>query len=858
MPVRIFACFLLCAAALFASEAPFQPSAPFPGQDSAGSSVSLGSATESLAAANRALALGFPSIAAELYKSVLEQGAASGDGSKLRLAYVTALMEDGKLEQARKVLQDSVGVRGSAWHLRAGLIAVQSRQFDQARGELNQVKAEDLEPTDKSWHFYLQGLLADASGNFKQGGEAYDRAIEAGQTELAKVRFKLALREALLKRGVSNLDQQRATVERFQGMVVGHEASLQYAVGLHAAGRKAEAVAVLQRLLISLPASELQFIDKVRLFLGLIDGVSTGSTGRNALLRLLETGQDAESQQIALHLLARGPGGDDFRAKLDQLIALPNPHRILESLFLYRAELSLLAKDFAQAEADARALLDRFPGSQLRVQALGILTGSAWEQRRYRLAADNAEKARQELPQGPARARLGLLVAEAWYRAGDYASAADAYGAVLRDIPPGVSPGLLMFQRVLAEIDAGRLKEVPDMLDELSRNPAFDPDNRWQAEWNLARALQDAGRAADAYARVNKLLQSAPQASDMELRARMAWLQMHLALESGQNEEAIRLVSGISAYLEKIPQGLRFEIASSAALAKARALISLNRSTEALAALQRLRSDYPGGAAAVYSIVIEADYNAAQGRTADARQLLLQVADQYKDSPYAAYALFRACLLAEQGGQDKDFEEANQRIEELVTRYPRSDLVFYARLKQGDLLRKLNQFAPAEQGYDALIKMFPDHKDVLAARMALADCHSAQASSDPARIDRALEIYEALVARPDASADLRVEAGYKLGLAHVRRGEQRRAIEVWWRDVVAEFLEKPDHAALLGAKGRYWMGRVLRDLGAQLEQQSRNDEARRAWTLLVEFHLPGAAYARARLGLPSEVTATKP
>ncbi|MFA5264371.1 MAG: tetratricopeptide repeat protein [Opitutaceae bacterium] len=864
MRLRNLACLVLAPAALFAAEPLLLPPAPFSSPALLGAKVTQGRAAADLAAANRALAMGFPSIAAEIYRPLLDDvSGIVGDLSLIRLSYVTALMEDGRLEEARQALDAYVGLRGSAWHLRAGLIAAHSKQPDLAKASLASIRIDELPVGDRGWYYFLQGVVADAAGNFKQGGDYYGQAIDLAQTELAKVRFSLAREQAFLRRGVANLDQQRNTAERFQGQGVGFDASIQYAVGLDASDRKGEAVSVLQRLLPALPFSEAKRIDKVRLLLGLIDGAAIGSAGRNALVRFLESGQDADGQRIALHLLSRasadGAAAEDFRARLDQLISLQPPHRILESLLLYRAEVALGAKDYARAEADARMLLDKFPGSQLRAHALGALTNAAWEQRRYRTAADNAEKARQEAASGPARSQLGLIVAEAWYRAGDYSSAADAYAAAIQDLPPGVSPGALMFQRIQSEIEAGRLDAAQPMLDQQSRSPAFDPESRWQAEWNLARALQAAGQTRAAYDRVSRLLSdgTAPLANT-ELQVRMAWLQVRLALDASQPAEALKLASAIGPALEKQPAALRADISSSAALLKARAQFALNQPKEALASLQQLRSDHPGSDAAVYSIITEADYYAARDRTVDAQQRLTDLADQYKDSPYAPYALYRAALLAERRGQDSNFEEANQLIEQLVSRYPQSDLVFYARLKQGDILRKLNQFALAERAYDFLARTYPRHADILAAQLALADCHSAQAVTDPAHTDRALEIYEGLVARPDATADLRVEAGYKLGSAHLRRGETRRALEVWWKDVVGEFLEKPERAGQLGAKGRYWVARTLRDLGAQLEQQGRNDEARRAWRLIVDHQLPGAAIARAKLEPSPQPAAGKP
>ncbi len=275
--------------------------------------------------------------------------------------------------------------------------------------------------------------------------------------------------------------------------------------------------------------------------MGLIAGADDGA-GRTALGELLRDGTDRDKQRIALQLLARAserePARTEFRKKLDGLIALPAAHPILEDLLLFRAELALADRNYAQAEDDAQSLLQKFPGSPLKANALGVLAGSAWAQFRYRTAADNAAKARTELPPGPEHAQLGVLVAEAWFRARDFRSAADAYAATLAEPPAGVPPGNLMFQRVLAEMEAGSLDTAQSVLDTLARNPAFDPVNRWQAEWNLARALQTHDQTKEAYDRINRLLASAqllPGQLPPELRARMAWLQARLSLEAGSS-----------------------------------------------------------------------------------------------------------------------------------------------------------------------------------------------------------------------------------------------------------------------------------------------------------------------------------
>jgi len=867
MRSRFLACLLLATAAPLApAQTPLHPPAPLVGAG-APAPLAPGQAAATLAAAERAQAMGFPSIAAELYRRLLAAPAGgTGDRLQLRLALVTALLDDGQPGEAGQALNEDGGVRGAAGQLRAGLIAAQTKRFDAAKAALAAIKPEELSAADRGWFFFLQGMVADVAGDWDRGRAAYGEALKAAGNEMERTRFELAQELAYLRRGVANLEAQRQNAEHIQGRY-GYEASRQYAIGLDAAGRKGEAVTVLQRLLAALPAEERAEIDKVRLLLGLIAGATEG-VGRNALFQLLTTGQDAGKQRIALHLLAqhsaRGVAALEFRRKLDELIGAPSPHPILEYLKLYRAQAALVANEYAQAESDAKELLDRFPGSPLRAQALGVLTSSAWEQGYYRSAADYATKARTGLPDGAARRQLGVLVAEAWYRAGEYRNAADAYGAVLGQPPPGGRKSDLLFQRVQAEIEAGGLQEAPALLDQLGRDPEFDTADRWEAEWNLARALQTAGQTEAALARVNRLLATATEPAAQpagqrprlaELGARLAWLQVRLSRDAGQPAETVRLAGKLAPALAGATAELRTEIASSAALLKARAEFDLAQAPVALESLKKLRADFPKSDAAVYSYIVEAEYYAGPGRdqTVEAQKLLTKLAEDYKSSSYAPYALYRAAQLAERRGQDDNFKEANRLLVDLALSYPQSDLVFYARLKQGDLLRKLNDFAAAQQVYESLVNNFPRHSDVFAAQMDLADCHAAQAATDPAHAERAAEIYERLLTivapnpRSDLPVELRVEAGYKLGASLNRRGQPARAQEIWWRDVVNEFLLKAGRAAQLGTKGRSWMGRTLVDLGTLCEQQEKLEEARQAWQLVVDSKLPGAALAQAKL-----------
>jgi hypothetical protein len=164
------------------------------------------------------------------------------------------------------------------------------------------------------------------------------------------------------------------------------------------------------------------------------------------------------------------------------------------------------------------------------------------------------------------------------------------------------------------------------------------------------------------------------------------------------------------------------------------------------------------------------------------------------------------------------------------------------------LWRKLNQFPQAQQAYEELVNKFPQRRDIALAQLALASTHNAQSMNEPSHAESALVLFEHVRDRVDAPLDARVEAGFNIGLIHAKRGETAPAEEVWWGNVVYEFLLKPEAAAQLGDKGRYWMTRTLLELGALYEQQEKLEQAKESWLLILKHKLGyGETLAKARL-----------
>ncbi len=808
--------------------------------------------------ANAALQAGFPATAAEIYRTILHDADVPADSRhRLTLALVTALLDGGEIAEAEKALAAYDGPRTTAYQLRVGLVAANARRIPQAKAALAAGRVDDLSAPDRGWWIFLQAQVADADGDTVQANNLFEQAEKTAVSDLQRARFTLGLEQTRLRTnqpGEAQLAALRGNMERFQGTRTGYTYVRTYAAALAGLGRAAEAQSLLQRQLAVVPVSERDAADQLGLMLGLIAGEGSVA-GRQAFKQLLRDGQKPETQRLALQLLARGVktsvDREQLRHDLSELIAAPTQHPIIEDLLLVRAQTALADQIYAPAEEDAHALIDRYPGSPLKAPALGVRLAVAWDLKRYRTAADVIAQLRALLAPGRERAELGVLLAEAFFRAEDYKNAADAYDAALREAPQVVPAGVLIFQRVLADIRAGELDAAAQQLDEAAANPGFDALNRWQAEWNLVREMQVRGQAPAAYARVNRLLAAGTQGVPAELRIRLMWLRAKLSFDNGQpditRQQADELLAALAPAVPLDP-ALRTNVTSMAQLLKAQALLALNRDAEGFALLEKLRADFRTTDAAQYSYLVQAAHLTQGGDMAAAQKVLLSFVDDeaYRRSEYAPIALYEAALNLERQGLDRLLREAYRLLDRLINNYPGDSLVFYALLKQGDLLRKLNDFPAARQIYESLINTRGQHPDILLAQIALADSLFAQGSNSTANYESASALFERLRDLPSAPVDLRAEAGFKWGYALAKRGQSAKAQTVFW-SVVDAFLLDTAQAAKLGTKGRYWVSKSLLELGQIHEDAGRLDEAQRAYQLIVDNKLYGIAQAQAKL-----------
>ena len=217
-----------------------------------------------------------------------EPGADSG---RLTLALASALLDDGDVAGAGRVLDAYRGppgrrlapARGPRRRPRA---AVSTRRSPTLR---RRVPTSLMRPS-AAGDLFLEGMIADASGEPLRAAGLYQQAAADAVSDLERARFLLAAEQMRLRIGsVSDTqleaDQKNATT--YQNQKIGYGFTREYAIALNSLGRRAQAIDVLQGGLRALPPEERSEADHFRLMLGLIAGAAEG-VGRQELFELLE------------------------------------------------------------------------------------------------------------------------------------------------------------------------------------------------------------------------------------------------------------------------------------------------------------------------------------------------------------------------------------------------------------------------------------------------------------------------------------------------------------------------------------------------------------------------------------------
>ncbi|MEX0321132.1 MAG: tetratricopeptide repeat protein [Puniceicoccaceae bacterium] len=783
--------------------------------------------------------------------------------SQLHNARIQIALIRGELPQARAAFEtlEELGLQPDP--LMVGFLRFFENDVDAAETTLNRIDPDSLSDSEAAWAQLLRALILDRSENLEESNEAFLLAERLCPTALLRDQFEIIRFRHELSRGESDEDTilaLRDSVRSMRGERSGYEAARLLAVALQQAGDSMSAIAILREQLENPALSDFGLRPQFLLLLGTIAGPDT-ERGRLALLQLLSESSPRETQSIALTMLAQSIQGDaqrsSFLREVAEWLERPTIHQLADRLLAYQAYFLVEDGFLEDAEQSARQVLEQYPTSTQVPASLRLLAYISWKQNppRYRTAADYLNQFRQTLGEGEEDWRIGVLIADCYFLNEDYASASDAYGSMLRSAPPDAAAGVF-YQRVLSEIGAGRPDAAAALIDESRSDERMTEEVLWKAEWNLLDHLRREEKSDQAYARIQQLLELSAGNMDLlsdDLEIRFRWLAARLTLESGPAEDAIGMAVSLMEDMESglygslTPEELT-RIEGHLILIKGEAELSSGQKDSGLETFTLLREKYPQSGSAILSFLVESRSESDSDNLVSAQQSLIALVDRFPTSEYAPIALWEAALNAEQRGLNVYLQESIGLLERLVTEYPEHELVYFARLKQGNLARKLNDFPTALLLFERLLSQYPDHPERYRAELSRADCLMALGSEDTARFDQAAVIYERNCLLHVAPMPVRMEAGFKWAHSLRQQGDIQGCEAVLWL-LYERFVIDPDMntAIVQGEAGRYWVARILLELGELESQSGEYATARQIYETLLEMNLPGAALARSRI-----------
>lgn len=721
----------------------------------------------------------------------------------------------------------------------------------------------DLDEEQLAWFRLLQALVLNRDGRLEEANQAFAVAEAAAPNVLIRDQFELIRLREDLESGRADsvtISALRESVRSMQGERGGFEAARLLAEALRRAGETDQAVEVLNSQLAQPGLREFNLRSEFLLLMGNIAGAGS-ARGRLALREIInEPSSPLEHQSLALTQLAQAISNpqdrDAFLIDLETWLAAPAPHPLADRFLAFRSYFRAEMGDFEEAGRSAQALLERYPNSVFIANALRMLAYTSWNQTppRYRTAAGYLNQLRQQFPQGDDSMEAGILIADCYFLNGDYANAADMYGAILRDAPGELAPGIF-FQRILSEIRSNRIALAGELVDEFRRDPRISDEMIWKAEWNLLDHMRRSGQSPEANNRIQDFLRmyraDSADISD-SLAIRFRWLEARLTLEAGPAQDAIALAKGLLEELAGKTTGFDdaylLEVRSHLLLLQGEAEIASGQRDAGIATFAQLRNLYPNSGPTVLSYLVESRSESAADSLVSAQQSLIALVDRFPNSEYAPIALWEAALNAEQRGLNIHLQEAITILERLVSAYPGHHLVYYARLKQGDLARRLNDFPTALLLYERLLTQYQEHPERYRVEMSRADCLMALGSEDSDRFDQAAVVYERNCLLPVAPLPIRVEAGFKWAHALRQQNDISGCEAVYWL-LYDRFVQDEDlsESVVHAEAGRYWLSRILLELGSLQLEQGEVATARQVYQTLLQMKLPGAALAQARL-----------
>ncbi len=272
-------------------------------------------------------------------------------------------------------------------------------------------------------------------------------------------------------------------------------------------------------------------------------------------------------------------------------------------------------------------------------------------------------------------------------------------------------------------------------------------------------------------------------------------------------------------------------------------LFSLARDDESYRVGESFLGAFPKAKRLSEMILWLAKYDYNHGRFEEARKRFLLYVERWPEGPWADFALLWAGRTA---FRLDDFTQTVELMGRLWKAYPESKRLAEARFVQADALCELARFDEAVLLLNEVITRYPESDWGTPAWGRKGDSLFSMGVDNPNRFDEAMTAYREMLGRRDVTADMALQAEFKIArcLEKLKRADE--AVEHYYTRVIIRFLEDRSKGRV-DPDAAVWFTRAAFNAADLLTESGNIAAALRVLRRVAETDVPGQAEARQRL-----------
>ncbi len=436
--------------------------------------------------------------------------------------------------------------------------------------------------------------------------------------------------------------------------------------------------------------------------------------------------------------------------------------RVAAELQLEKAGALLQAQRYEEADGAYQVYLDVADDTKGLAQAYLGRGLALWGLKRYAESATLFDKAEQALADRDEKAEALIKAGDAYYQADKLDDAEKRYRSFVLDYPGNKNMPNVLYQLGLVLAKIGRRQEALTTFDIVETSHKSSPFAE-KAAMRSADILRANGQWEEALQKYTRISQTYTNGTEAVLAQHRRGLMLY---RLGRYADAQQMFESV---VENHPES---DHAPQAFYMRGFCLYSLGQTDEAISICQQFIDTYPDSIWTPEVIFWLAELYYNQGNYTVAEPLFMRIANDFKEHALAPRSLYWAGRAA---SAESDYVSAIERYSELARSYPDSDILPQTRFAQGDALTALGEFSRAILAFEEIIKKYPESGLVNAAWGRKGDCQFSLAADNPARYEQAMHSYQAILDRPAAPAELKLQAEYKIGRCLEKSGQFDKA-----------------------------------------------------------------------------------